>query len=148
MRFSKTTDYALRVMVALALANDEKLSLQFLSKRERIPRKFLEHVIRGLKTAELVKSTPGPKGGYQLMRPANLISVSHILQAAQGPLMPLDRLDSATAPLHLKEPIDRLRQVVKEIREFAREKLDSVTLSELAAVHEINDARETLMYYI
>ncbi|MDX9753430.1 MAG: Rrf2 family transcriptional regulator [bacterium] len=148
MRFSKTTDYALRVMVALASVSDTRLSLQYLSTREKIPRKFLEHVVRSLKEADLVLSTPGPKGGYQLARPANLIPVGEILQAVQGPLIPMDRLGSANLPHHLHDPLTRLRNVVGDIRAFARQKLDSFSLADLAEVKEIPNAHESLMYYI
>ncbi len=148
MRFSKTTDYAIRIMVALANSNDQRLSLQNLAKKEKIPRKFLEHVIRGLKDAHLVKSTPGPKGGYQLSREANLISVGQILQAVQGPLLPADRLSTENMPPHLHEPVEKLRLVINDIRQFAQQRLESITLADMAEVQEVKNAHEVLMYYI
>ncbi len=148
MRFSKTTDYALRVMMALASSSDERLSLQTLSRRERIPRKFLEHVIRSLKEANLVQSTPGPRGGYKLTQSSSMITVGQVLQAIQGPLLPDERLDPDNVPQHLKDPICRLRNIVKDIRIFARQRLDSITLAELAEVKDLDEAREALMYYI
>jgi Rrf2 family protein len=148
MRFSKTTDYALRVMVALAAAYETRLSLQTLSSREEIPRKFLEHVVRSLKEAELVESTPGPKGGYQLMRQAHLITVGEILQAVQGPLLPLDRLEAEEIPTHLVEPVNRFCAVISDIRAFARQRLDSVTLADLAEVKRAGQNHQALMYYI
>src|SRR5690606_9619032 len=146
--FSKTTDYALRVMVALALAQDERLSLHTLSEREKIPRKFLEHVVRDLKSAGLIQSTPGPKGGYQLSHPAHLISVAQVLHAIQGPLMPVERLEARDIPQHLKDPIHRLRDVIKEIRAYARHQLESINLADLAQVREVGESTESLMYYI
>ncbi len=147
MRFSKTTDYALRVMVALALNQENRLSLQTLASREQIPRKFLEHVVRSLKEANLVQSTPGPKGGYQLNMPATVISVAQIIQAIQGPLLPGERLDPDHQPKHLKEPIKRLQMVVNDVRAFARQRLEALTLADLAEVHAAG-AHEVLMYYI
>ncbi|HOJ60626.1 MAG TPA: Rrf2 family transcriptional regulator [bacterium] len=147
MRFSKTTDYALRIMVALALSPEERLSLHTLASREQIPRKFLEHVVRSLKEANLVQSTPGPKGGYQLSLPATLITVAQIIQAIQGPLLPGDRLDPDSKPNHLKEPIKRLQMVVNDVRAFARQRLEALTLADLAEVRETG-VHEMLMYYI
>lgn len=147
MRFSKTTDYALRVMMALAQANDERLSLQSLASREQIPRKFLEHVVRNLKEADLVHSAPGPKGGYQLNYPASMITAAQIIQSINGPLLPVDRLDPDDHPRHQQEPIRRLQTVVNDIRAFARQRLESLTLADLAEVRSIG-AHEELMYYI
>ncbi|RJP20166.1 MAG: Rrf2 family transcriptional regulator [Candidatus Omnitrophota bacterium] len=148
MRFSKTTDYALRIMVALAVAGEERLSLKALSRREHIPRKFLEHVIRILKDSGLLQSTPGPKGGYNLSQSSSLITVGQILQAVQGPLLPDERLDPENLPEHLKDPIERLRIVINDIRVFARQRLESVTLADLAKVGDLQEARDALMYYI
>ena len=148
MRFSKTTDYALRVMVALTLAKNDRLSLQTLASQEEIPRKFLEHVVRSLKESNLVHSTPGPKGGYQLTREASMITIGEILESIQGPLLPMERLDLKTLPQHLNEPLIRLKAVMSDIRTFAREKLSSVSLADLAEVKNIEEAHEALMYYI
>ncbi len=147
MRFSKTTDYALRVMMALALAKDDRLSLQNLATREQIPRKFLEHVVRSLKEADLVHSTPGPKGGYRLNYPASLITVAKIIQAVNGPLLPVDRLAPENHPHHQQEPIRRLQAVVNDIRAFARQQLESLTLADLAEIRNVG-VHEELMYYI
>jgi len=148
MRYSKTTDYAVRVMVALALANEERLSLHALAEREEIPRKFLEHVVRSLKLAKLVISTPGPKGGYQLAANPQYISMAQIILAVHGPLMPVDRLNTDSLPDHLKEPVDRLRMVINDIRAYTHQRLESITLADLAEVHHVGEAREALMYYI
>jgi Rrf2 family protein len=147
MRFSKTTDYALRVMMALALANDKRLSLQYLATNEQIPRKFLEHVVRTLKESDLVHSAPGPKGGYRLNMPASEISVGSIIKSVNGPLMPNNMLEPDFHPEHQQESIRRLQAVVKDIRGFARQRLESLTLSDLAETREMS-AHEGLMYYI
>ncbi|MDP8243502.1 MAG: Rrf2 family transcriptional regulator [Candidatus Hinthialibacter antarcticus] len=148
MKFSKTTDYALRVMIALAKAGEERLSLQVLAKREGIPRKFLEHVVRNLKEAELLKSSPGPKGGYSLREPPALISISRILIASQGPLLSTEHMDGEGLPEHAKEPVVRLRRVMEEIRMFARQRLESITLADLAHVEEAGVDKDVIMYYI
>ncbi len=135
-------------MAALALAEDQRLSLKNLAEEEKIPRKFLEHVIRNLKEADLVRSTPGPKGGYQLTRSPNLISVGQILQAIQGPFLPIERLVASSPPDHLREPIERLRMVLNDIRSFAQQRLESLTLADFVQVRSLDEAHEALMYYI
>lgn len=133
--------------MALAQAKDERLSLHSLASREQIPRKFLEHVVRSLKEADLVHSTPGPKGGYRLNYPAAQITAAQIIQSVNGPLLPVERLDPEDHPRHQQEPIRRLQTVVNDIRAFARQRLESLTLADLAEVRSVG-AHEEIMYYI
>lgn len=148
MRFSKTSDYALRVMIALANAGEVKLSLQTISKQERVPRKFLEHVVRSLRNAKLIQSAPGPKGGYTLKRPAASISLAEIIDAAQGPLLSMERDDPAKVPEHLRDTVEKVHTVIADIRVFARQRLESITLTEMAEVREADLRPEEIMYYI
>lgn len=148
MRVSKTADYALRVMVALANQNGSRLSLQTLSTEESIPRKFLEHVVRSLKQAGLILSTPGPKGGYTLTRSAGEISLAQILTAVQGQLIQMDGLKTDSTPDHLKEPLDKLTDAMNDIRHYARQRLESVSLADLATMEDTGMNTEPLMYYI
>lgn len=148
MRFSKTADYALRVMVALAKHNGERLSLHTLSQVENIPRKFLEHVVRSLKQADLIVSSPGPKGGYTLSRTMAEITLAQVLTAVQGPLLPLDGLKPGSIPKHLKEPLHKLHAAMNDIRMYARQRLDSITLADLAEIDESAVDTEPMMYYI
>lgn len=137
-------------MVALAKVYPQRLSLQQLAREEQIPRKFLEHVIRSLKEGGLLQSIPGPKGGYELAEAPSLISVGRVLAAVQMPLLtpspPL--VSSSNLPEHLHEPVERLERVVNEIKSFARQRLDSVTLAELAEIDQVTDSSAVFMYYI
>lgn len=146
MRISKTTDYALRIM--LALADGERLSLQTLARRENIPRKFLEHVIRNLKDDKLIISVPGPKGGYELALSPSLISIGRIVAASQGSFLAAESAEPSKMPDHMIEPAHRLSQVMAEIRSFARQRLESITLADLAEVSESGDPQDFIMYYI
>lgn len=148
MRLSKTADYALRIMVALAVAGEVRLSLQTISKQERIPRKFLEHVVRSLKEAGLIQSAPGPKGGYTLLSPPSTVSIAQILLAVQGPFLPADRLDPNKVPKHLKTPVEKLHLVINDIRQFIRQRLGAIMLTDLVELHEVGNPHDALMYYI
>lgn len=148
MRFSKTADYALRVMVALAKQSGARLSLHTLSQAEDIPRKFLEHVVRSLKQADLILSSPGPKGGYTLSRSTADISLAQILTAVQGPLLPMDGLKPGSMPEHLKEPLDKLNAAMNDIRLYTRQRLEAITLADLAEMDDTGVDTEPLMYYI
>jgi Rrf2 family protein len=55
------------------------ISVTDISKNLNIPVKYLEQLIIPLKKAALVSSVRGPKGGHMLSRPAEEISLWHIL---------------------------------------------------------------------
>lgn len=63
MTFSKTTEYALRVL-ALMAGDDKKLysSLE-LHKKLKIPKKYLQRLLTDLSKSGLIKSIQGRSGG-------------------------------------------------------------------------------------
>ena len=88
LALSARTQYALRAMLALAQAQHDDagpLSVDTIASRHGLPRKFLEKVIADLRTAGLVVSTRGARGGYTLAQPASEISVGDIIRAAPNP---------------------------------------------------------------
>ena len=80
MRLSTRGRYGTRLMIELAKKYGEgPISVSDISKNLNIPVKYLEQLIIPLKKAALVKSVRGPKGGHMLSRPAEEISLWHIL---------------------------------------------------------------------
>lgn len=60
-----------------------------ISLAEKIPHKFLEHVLLMLKKAGLLGSKMGAGGGYYLTRPANQITLGQVIRALDGKLEPI-----------------------------------------------------------
>jgi Rrf2 family protein len=56
-----------------------------IARRRRIPQKFLELILVGLKQAGFVESRRGAEGGYLLARPADSIMVGEVIRAVDGP---------------------------------------------------------------
>ncbi|WP_333742317.1 RrF2 family transcriptional regulator [Pedococcus sp. 5OH_020] len=86
---SARTEYAVRAMLILAEAATTgagPVSVETLAFRQTLPRKFLEAIAADLKTAGLVKSTRGARGGYSLTREARDISLGDVFRAVDGPL--------------------------------------------------------------
>ena len=89
MDISARTEYAVRAMLALAQAQADAvgpLSVDTLAQRQDLPRKFLEAIVADLRTAGMVVSTRGARGGYTLVRPASGITVGDVFRAVDGPL--------------------------------------------------------------
>ena len=88
MQVSRKVDYALRAVIHLA--NDEHrgkaCSVAEIADRERIPKQFLEKIIRDLIRSGLVRSQRGPHGGYVLAKPAESVTFRHVIEAVEGPI--------------------------------------------------------------
>lgn len=86
---SARTDYAVRAMLILAeaqAAESGPVSVDSLAQRQSLPRKFLEEIVADLRTAGLVTSTRGARGGYALSRPATDTVLGDVFRAVDGPL--------------------------------------------------------------
>lgn len=68
---------------------DKPILIQDISRRQRIPLKYLQQILVDLKQAGLVASRKGPGGGYALSRPSEQITLLEVLQAVEGPITEL-----------------------------------------------------------
>ncbi len=84
MLFTRRMDYGLRIMMSLGLHPDERLTGQALAQDVEVPRPFLLKIVRQLADAGLVDARRGARGGMQLGRPAEGISLLDILLATDG----------------------------------------------------------------
>jgi Rrf2 family cysteine metabolism transcriptional repressor len=85
MNISVKGEYALRALFDLALQRStEPVKIADIARRQKIPQKFLELILAGLKQAGLVESRRGAEGGYLLARPADAISVGDVLRHVEG----------------------------------------------------------------
>lgn len=81
MRISAKTNYACKALLELALhwPNTAPLRQNIISKKQKIPMKFLTQILIQLKQLGYVNSTRGKMGGYLLSRPPQQILFSDIL---------------------------------------------------------------------
>ncbi|MGZ4800516.1 MAG: RrF2 family transcriptional regulator, partial [Acidimicrobiia bacterium] len=62
-------DYAIRGLVSLALATDDRTKIEVLAGDHGLSRKFLAQVLVVLRDAGIVSTHRGSDGGYGLARP-------------------------------------------------------------------------------
>ena len=97
MKLTKKTDYALRVLQDLAtLEKGQVLPAKEMAKSNELSLKFLQSVLSDLAKEGLVKSTPGPKGGFFLNQPASEITVYRVVEVLEGPVHLMDCMAEAT----------------------------------------------------
>ncbi len=87
MRISAKADYAVRAVVELAAATDEKpIKAERIATAQKIPLNFLENILGELRHAGIVRSHRGAEGGFRLAKPADQITVADVIRAVEGPL--------------------------------------------------------------
>jgi Rrf2 family cysteine metabolism transcriptional repressor len=88
--FSTKGEYGVRLMVQLGRHfGAGPASLAEIAAEEDLPRAYLEQLVMSLREAQLVTSTRGARGGYELARPPESISMSEVLRALEGPIAPM-----------------------------------------------------------
>lgn len=84
---SKRAKYAIKTILFLQDHPElVPISAKQIAEKENIPYKFLENILRDLKTHQLIKSSRGSEGGYSLAKSPSEISVAQIMRAIDGPI--------------------------------------------------------------
>jgi Rrf2 family protein len=100
---SQRARYALRAIVALS-RTDHSMRIGDIAEMQRIPRKFLEQILLGLKRDGIVVSRRGKLGCYELLLRPDQITFGRILRLIDGPIAPLACL-SKTAYRRCKDSV-------------------------------------------
>ncbi len=88
LSLTRKTDYALVALAHLARRKAQggpSLSARCIADEYDLPRQLLMSLMKSLHRAGLVESKRGVRGGYDLSRPANRISVAQVVEAIEGP---------------------------------------------------------------
>ena len=85
MNTSVKGEYALQAILDLALQRPgEPVRIADIARRQKIPQKFLELILAGLKQGGFVESRRGAEGGYLLAKPASSLTVGEVLRFVEG----------------------------------------------------------------
>lgn len=131
MRLSRKSEYALLALIDLAgHYGRDPVKIMEVSKRNDIPKKYLEQIFLQLKGAGYVRSIRGSSGGYELAKSPEEITLAEVIRLIDGPLA---SVGSASLYYFEHTPIEKnekLLKVFKEIRDVVAEKLENATLSQ------------------
>ena len=154
MKLSVRGEYALRALVVLGLDyldDDSVVRIQEISKRQNIPKRFLEQILNDLKSAGIVASKRGVAGGYRLKVPPDRVTLAEIIRHVEGPLAPISCVserfyEKCSCPDESKCGI---RSVMKEVRDAIVRILEAVTLAQLCErVQKLQGDRANPLDYI
>jgi Rrf2 family protein len=130
MNISVKSEYALRALFDLAaqqLASQaqsgapQPVKIADIAKRQKIPQKFLELILAGLKQSGFVDSRRGAEGGYLLARSPDSITIGEVLRSMENLKTP--------GRAHSDDPF---AEIWARVEAAVSEVLDQTTFSELA----------------
>jgi Rrf2 family protein len=82
MIYSKTSEYAIRILVCLAKqGRGSKMKIKGISRSADVPEAYTAKVLQFLAKKKFLLSVPGPNGGFSLLRDPGKISVYEVLAA-------------------------------------------------------------------
>jgi Rrf2 family protein len=131
VRLTKKLLFAIEAVLDIAY-NGGTLPVQSgeITRRQGIPRRYLEQVLQQLVRAGILEGMRGPKGGYRLARERRRITLGEIVRVVQA-------LDGGGDPLEEGTGAELGRRVVRplwaELQEELMKRLDTVTIEDLCA---------------
>ena len=88
LKINRQTDYAIRVLLALAKRGEgTRLSSAAIQQEMLIPRSFISRIVAQLSRQGLINTFPGRDGGLALPRPASAITLKDVVEAFEGPIL-------------------------------------------------------------
>lgn len=134
---SSQEEYGIRLLVHLANNKSQVSSLADIAEAEKISLAYIRKIFNLLKKENLVISTRGSKGGYELSRPASEISLADIFKALQTHKQYFNCSDFSGEDdkcVHLTNC--SIRGLLGFIEKQVINSLNTVSLEELAASEE------------
>ena len=148
MRISAKGRYALAALTFMAQQynNGEYITIITISEELGISKIYLEQVFSLLKKAELVFSSKGSQGGYQLSRIPQEITILDVLSAVEVSLF---EQTNDTVPEKAPEIEKALKYTVFDVLDQSIiQTLRSITLADLVSEAEKHKKDEAMMFYI
>ena len=134
LQLSKKTLYAIESVIDIAYhAAGETVQSREITRRQGIPRRYLEQALQQLVRHGILLGVRGPRGGYRLARERRRITVGDIVRvvAAAEPAGPnaADAVTDAGSELGRKV----VRPLWGELQAAMMASLDAITIDELCA---------------
>jgi len=129
IRLSKKMLFAIEAVLDIAYnASSEPVQSSDISRRQQIPKRYLEQALQQLVRNDILNGIRGPRGGYRLARERRRISVGDIVRvvrALEGGDDPI--ADAAGSELGIKV----VRPMWLDMQADAMARLDAITIDNL-----------------
>ena len=131
---SKKSQYAFNALTYLAEKyNTGPVLISEISKKKKIPLKFLENILLELKKAGMLDSKKGKGGGYYLAKDPSDIKVANVIRLVNGPIamLPCVSLYFYERCKNCDEKHCGLHDMMIEVRDATLNILENRTLRDL-----------------
>ena len=129
LRLSKKILFAIEAVVDIAYhAGSQPVQSRDITRRQGIPRRYLEQALQQLVRANVLIGIRGPRGGYNLARERRRISAGDIVRVMR-------QLESANDPLEQDNGSELTRTVIRpmcqEVQSEMMVRLDEISVDDL-----------------
>jgi Rrf2 family protein len=129
LRLSKKLLFAIEAVVDIAYhAGPGPVRSTDISRRQGIPRRYLEQVLQELVRKGILSGQRGPRGGYRLARERRRISVGEIVRVVR---VLEGANDPANEPNGSEIGVKVVRPIWTELQDELMERFDALTIEEL-----------------
>ena len=119
LKLSRKVEYALIALLHMDRQRGNPLvSAKEIAETYHIPAELLGKVMQTLSRAGFVESVKGARGGYQLKRSIDELSVGKVLEAVEGPILIAPCCDGSDScrqhdTCNIRGPIQRIQEDVR-----------------------------------
>lgn len=131
MRLTAYTDFALRVLIYLAIHPDRRPTIAEIAGRYGVSKAHLMKVVYELALKGYVGTTRGKGGGLTLGKPADRITIGEIVRQTEPDMAIVTCFDEGASACVIA-PACRLKGKLGEARAAFLQVLDDCTLAEVA----------------
>jgi Rrf2 family protein len=132
MKISAKEQYGLRAVAELAARHgDGPVPLNEVAQAQGISLAYLEQIVPALRSAGLVVSKRGAKGGYELALSPDRVTVGDVLRALGGGILPILCVRHEDVRPCERGDICAARTVWQNVHDRLVETLDQMTLADL-----------------
>jgi len=136
LRLSKKMIFAIEAVVDIAYhSSGQPVQSQEITRRQDIPRRYLEQALQQLVRANILTGVRGPKGGYNLARERRRISVGDIVRVVRN-LETGSDMDGTDPGSELSAKV--ITPMWQNLQVSMMEKLDGISIDDLCT--QANDA--------
>lgn len=123
---SKTAEYALRAVVYLAGQEFPK-SADSISRKTKVPRRYLNRVLQDLVSAQILFSRSGPGGGYGLSESPRRLTILRVVNVVS----PVERIRHCPLGLKTHHRLCPLHHELDRVYADTEKALSRVTIQQL-----------------
>lgn len=128
-RLSRKLIFAVEAVVDIAYhSGDGLVQSAEITRRQGIPRRYLEQVLQHLVRSDILSGVRGPRGGYRLARERRRITMGDIFRVVSEMEQAGDA-DAANDGSEIAQKV--VRPIWSELEQSCMERLDSLTVEDL-----------------